>query len=566
MTPDQFEALLNQADQFAQAENWQAAFTSLSQANLIKPDHPGVVNGMGMCLIQMQRTADALPYFYKLVELAPDSSEAHNNLGVVLAFTGRLNDAEEAYHKALNLNQEHFSAWKNLAQLYLQQADRISDGVNILQTLIQNNPQDAEALFLMGNCYELGEDLESAKTLYHQALKYKPDYKEAREALARVAPVNSDSAHIARPEHAQKLAGLKSLTSKMPNTVKPSANGSDDVVKKNSDYKPAVAFYGSGAFLEALLLSIPAKALARAGYKVKLAHSCTNGDLSEYDLFVFSQPHISKEIMEALTKCNQIGKKTALYLDDDYFEMPTTHPNYTKLGPGNPAAMKALENAISMANMLVTTNQSLAQKYVANHKIKVIPPAWDPSNPLWQKKAPKHDALHLGIISHHIVAKDASMITPCIKRVLRENSQTLLAIGGETTVYGSLSDLPDDRTLFIPIPGFDDYPYLLAQIDILLLPHKNTPYNQNRSDLPLMEAGIRRIPWVASPTSAYKEWGVGGLLVDKPEDWYEAITRLIKDSQLREELGQAGYDAAMKREINQQLTQWQSLLTSLMAN
>jgi Flp pilus assembly protein TadD len=203
-----FDLLLDQADAQARAGQWQNTLDLLTQAAGQQPDHAGVVNGQGTCLIQLGRAADALPYFVRLAELSPTSPEAHNNVGVTYAMLGLLPAAEGAYKKALECAPEHWPAWKNLAQLLIQQ-DRFDEGVGILASLVRKHPDDPEALTLMAGCYEIGGDTESAKIMFREALKYAPDDVTARSGLARLTP--PDVTHIARPEHAKKLAALKGL-------------------------------------------------------------------------------------------------------------------------------------------------------------------------------------------------------------------------------------------------------------------------------------------------------------------------------------------------------------------
>jgi glycosyltransferase involved in cell wall biosynthesis len=244
--------------------------------------------------------------------------------------------------------------------------------------------------------------------------------------------------------------------------------------------------------------------------------------------------------------------------------MPTIHPGYSKVGPGNPEGIKALEDVLHQADMLFVSSAALGESYKGFcPKITVLAPRWDQSNPLWNKEAPRRETINLGLIGHHLLAKDASLLSTSLKRLVRENPKTLVTLGGDTALYAALSDLPVDKTLFLPLPSVGDYPYLLSEVDILLLPHKNSPYNQNLSDLPVLEAGIRRIPWVATPIPSYQSWREGGVFVEKPEDWYPALKKLIENTNLRNELGTAGRKIAEQRQAGQQLDQWQEIFSNL---
>jgi Flp pilus assembly protein TadD len=51
------------------------------------------------------------------VALAPDAPDAHNNLGIALAQSGRLLEAEREFAAALRLNPKHLNARRNLEQV-----------------------------------------------------------------------------------------------------------------------------------------------------------------------------------------------------------------------------------------------------------------------------------------------------------------------------------------------------------------------------------------------------------------------------------------------------------------
>ena len=50
----------------------------------------------------------------KSLELAPQDSESHNNLGVTFEGLGRLEEAEASYRKAVKLKSDYYEAHNNL--------------------------------------------------------------------------------------------------------------------------------------------------------------------------------------------------------------------------------------------------------------------------------------------------------------------------------------------------------------------------------------------------------------------------------------------------------------------
>jgi tetratricopeptide (TPR) repeat protein len=210
MTNPQFEMLIGQADSAARQNDWQGAADFLYQAERLDPQHVGVLTGIGTCALHLNRLPAAVSRFQQVTELAPDSPDAFNNLGVALALQGQYQNAETNYLKSLELDPENYSALKNLAQVCLQQDDRLQEGVQLLANLYQREPQDADVTFMLGTCYEGADDWDSAYEMYKQTLDMMPDHPQAKAGLERVMAQRS-SLKVARPEHVDKLNKLKGL-------------------------------------------------------------------------------------------------------------------------------------------------------------------------------------------------------------------------------------------------------------------------------------------------------------------------------------------------------------------
>ncbi|MBP7692145.1 MAG: tetratricopeptide repeat protein [Anaerolineales bacterium] len=562
MATSAFDTLLVQADDAARQGHWSAALTALQQASQLEPDHTGALTGLGTCLIQLDRPAEAVAALQKVTRLAPLTAEAHNNLGVVYTCVGQPAEAEAAFRRALECDQEHVPAWKNLAMLCLR-LERLDEGVPILASLVKSHPDDAEALGLLAECYEIGDDPASALFLYQRALALQPADARAQAALARLAPKPAPVDRIAKPEHAKKLAALKNLKR---NGHAPAAPASAPVTAAPAPMpaevsRPAaIAFYGTGDFSDGVRFAGPGRALAEMGHRIKVTRLPEAADVETYDLLVFSRPHAAPELVEALERAITAGKRYIIDLDDDYQQLPPEHPAYATAGPGNPAGLKLLEAAIRRAAALVVATPGLAERYGAWAKrVVVIPDGWDTANPLWTKPALPRATLNVGWVNTSGRREDLSLIRPELLRLAREFPQVQLVLAGDYQADGLFTALPDQRRLVVPVGAFEDYPYVLAHLDILAAPLRETAYNQARSDRTLMEAGARGLPWVASASPAYKAWGAGGLLVEKSGDWYAALKRLVADAGLRRELSAAGQAKAVERESPRLAARWREV-------
>ena len=129
---------------------------------------------------------------------------------------------------------------------------------------------------------------------------------------------------------------------------------------------------------------------------------------------------------------------------------------------------------------------------------------------------------------------DATPIRRIVTRILHEFPNVQFVVGGGPEVYRMFDSLPESRRLFLPIVNYEDYPYLISQIDVLINPLRNSPYNRTLTDRWLTEAGVRRIPWIASPLPSVIEWGAGGFVSDSVEERYTHLRQLVLDPNLRD--------------------------------
>jgi glycosyltransferase involved in cell wall biosynthesis len=172
--------------------------------------------------------------------------------------------------------------------------------------------------------------------------------------------------------------------------------------------------------------------------------------------------------------------------------------------------------------------------------------------------------VNIGWLGSREQLEDVASIRRMVLRVLREFPYTQLVIGGNAQVYQLFDRIPESRRIFLPPAQPDDYPYLLSQIDILLVPLRDTLFNRMQSDLRLMEAGIRRIPWIASPMPAFIAWGAGGYIAYTDEDWVTHLRTLVQEPKLRSSLGNEGWRKAEQREMSRLGELWQLVIEDVL--
>jgi tetratricopeptide (TPR) repeat protein len=181
------------------------------RALAVDPRNPDVVYEMGAVLQQLQRPADALPFFIRHLDLVDDDQQTlvqigkcysdlgrlddaeetlrralvlgadatgYYNLGFVMEQRSRPHDAEESYRRTLAVDPTHASANNNLAAL-LAESGRVSEAMEHWTTVLRVNPEHADAHANIGAA--LAEQGRFADALRHldEALRINPRHAAA---------------------------------------------------------------------------------------------------------------------------------------------------------------------------------------------------------------------------------------------------------------------------------------------------------------------------------------------------------------------------------------------------
>jgi glycosyltransferase involved in cell wall biosynthesis len=146
--------------------------------------------------------------------------------------------------------------------------------------------------------------------------------------------------------------------------------------------------------------------------------------------------------------------------------------------------------------------------------------------------------------------RDFQEAKPALQEILCKYPETELWIIGPLNPgndWGILSDRIK-RIAFVP---WRQLPALLAQFDINIAPLDiASSFCQAKCEVKYIEAGLVRVPTVASKTDAFTfaiRSGDNGFLATTHEDWVESLERLIGDAALRREVGEHAYADLLER-------------------
>lgn len=139
----------------------------------------------GVELAKADKLEEAIDAFRKAVELKPDFAEAHINLGLLLYQQGKPDEAEKALLKALELKPEEPRTKETLAKIYfknakeLLQLDKIDEALEKLKLSSGFNPNDPFTHYLFGYAYAQKGMKEEAIKSFETFLQLEPNAPQA---------------------------------------------------------------------------------------------------------------------------------------------------------------------------------------------------------------------------------------------------------------------------------------------------------------------------------------------------------------------------------------------------
>lgn len=287
---------------------------------------------------------------------------------------------------------------------------------------------------------------------------------------------------------------------------------------------------------------------------------------NKYDLVIlkhFDNPNAGRFIVAA---SDYTGTPFITDLDDDILSVREDQPASQKGYNKGEIQRVTVGTMLSFSKALFVTNEYLGENIQKMIKTMcgvdlpyyVLPNSNNAEE--WAKfksKKPKGKTVigwH-GSITHNA---DLEMVLPTLYRILKENKDVYLEFMGGITLDYALEvfkDWDDDCLNRIKIlkgtKAWDTFPYQLMKKKwtIGIAPLIDDQFNRSKSNIKWFEYTMKHIPTVASNVEPYRSItdGVTGLLCDTPDDWYNKLTQLIKDTKLQDKLATNAYKEITKK-------------------
>ena len=133
---------------------------------------------MGVTLQEQGKLEEAIEAYNKALAIKPDYADAYNNIGIALNEQGKLEEAIEAYKKALAIKPDYADAYNNMG-IVLKDQGKLEEAIEAYNKVLVIKPDYAEGYTNMGNALEQQGKLEEAIEASKKALAIKPDSAEA---------------------------------------------------------------------------------------------------------------------------------------------------------------------------------------------------------------------------------------------------------------------------------------------------------------------------------------------------------------------------------------------------
>ena len=187
---DYVDAHYNYGNALNQSGRTAEAMTQFAETLRLKPTHAEANNNLGSILYQQGKLEAAKARYEAAVRLKRDYPDAENNLGVALFQSGRLTEALPHFESALKLKPDYTAARENLAEVKNNlgagsfKDGKLEEARAQFQAAVHLNPGHPGAHNNLGVVlWRLARPGEALPHL-REAVRLKPDYTEAQQALA----------------------------------------------------------------------------------------------------------------------------------------------------------------------------------------------------------------------------------------------------------------------------------------------------------------------------------------------------------------------------------------------
>jgi len=283
-----------------------------------------------------------------------------------------------------------------------------------------------------------------------------------------------------------------------------------------------------------------------------------------------------------ITKFKNYGTRTIVDFDD-YWRLPMSHGLYNeyyfkmeqvgerkkpRLKNGKPVRKKYSTtqffiDMMKKADYVTCTTKLLANKIRPfNKNVIVLENSINPTEPQWRIQTKPYEKVRIGWIGGAMHWPDIQLLRGTPNKMAND-----LSIKGRfefrlfgykrgsifvnfANIFTDYTKYKDNCRLFPVRPALQEtedrpaYTQYYNDLDIALVPLVGDEFNSLKSELKIVEAGFFKKPAVVSNVNPYK--GIinsdNSMIIKHKTDWYKKLKKLIREPQLRKDIGSQLYE------------------------
>lgn len=316
----------------------------------------------------------------------------------------------------------------------------------------------------------------------------------------------------------------------------------------------------------------------------------------ESDIVLFQRP-MNVDWFKFIKMAQEAGKIIVVDYDDDPFNTNPFNPYYKWIGvkewsyewpdgtvdnlwtdkengfdiERNIIRQDMFRASFKRADLVTTTTDNLAGVFKQfNDNTIVLPNVIDPYYLNRFNMAKSEDEIRIGYqggVSHY---EDIYMVKDALVEVLKKYRNTKFIYFGDFRFKGLFKDIPQSRIEHHSWVQFIAYFYKLPlmNIDIGLCPLVDNEFNRNKSSIKYLDYAATGSATVAQDIPPYKgviKNGETGFLANTKEEWVEALSKLIENKKLRNDIQDNAYkDVMANHNVDKEIHRWKDVYEKLL--
>lgn len=268
-------------------------------------------------------------------------------------------------------------------------------------------------------------------------------------------------------------------------------------------------------------------------------------------VIVLQRPTEREVAIESIPKLQGKGFAVVIEVDDNLGALHPQHTVYRRLHPKfSPNDNHAwLDAACERADLVTVSTLALAERYAPHGRYAVLPNLLRAADIAPGPSTGKRFTWAGQPLTH-----------PTDARVAARAVRALVSEGWELDVFDQDAAIELDvrEARVLPWRPLDTYVQSLREFGLGLVPLREGVFNEGKSWLKGLEYAAAGVPFIASPTSSYRELAArgAGVLASTEKEWRKRALTLARDEDARLRLAESGLQAARSLTYEEHAHRW----------